>query len=366
MEHEPETNEEISQTPTALASSPEQGPKPKNKLTVPLIIVSILAAAGLGFGIYGFFLKKPSTEETLDAIKTDDNIETISTVAKTEEIDTSKPIGEQEVTIANQYVLDDLNRKISILTGVGNLYEDNKSVINAMLAYNKTSQFYGGKLETVADKATAVFIASKVYFKNNSTWRLEDRSDAISVFIREKYSSTLDHIAQYHDPYYTISYSVANKIYSSLFNENLPKESIVTDICGYHFSYIPEADAFINDSGFDGVGGCGGTGYSGIIVRKDSYKAKGNEVYVYVKIASTHLKESEGWRVYDDFYDVKWWEDDLSSLTTIDDGSLHIYNGVFQEEPSDYSFMDAAADYRFVFKKSASGTYYFDKLEKLN
>ncbi len=334
-------------------------------MMIGMICCAILALGGIGFGIYGFFFKKPSTSDALEAIKSDSNIETISTVANPEEIDTAKPLEEQEVTVANQYVIDDLDRKISILTGLNWLSDDHKSLINAALAYNKVAQFYNGNLETSVDKAATVFIASKVYFDSNSTWNLENKTDAVSAFIRNNYSDTLDVIKQYYDPYYTISYTLANKLYSGLFNETLPKESIDTGICGYHFSYIPEADTFISDSGFNGVGGCGGTGYSGILVRKDSYKAKGNEAYVYAKIASAHLSEGEGWRVYDDFYDVKWWEDDLSNLTTIDDGSLNIYNGVLQEEPSDYSFMNAATDYRFVFKKSSSGTYYFDKLEKL-
>ena len=65
----PVTEPILSQTPTALASSPEQGPKPKNKLTVPLIIVSILAAAGLGFGVYSFL--NPKIEVRTETVTTE-------------------------------------------------------------------------------------------------------------------------------------------------------------------------------------------------------------------------------------------------------------------------------------------------------
>ena len=80
-----------------------------------------------------------------------------------------------------------------------------------------------------------------------------------------------------------------------------------------------------------------------------------------MKIASTHLYGGDfGWVVYDDFYTS---EDSYNR--EIINTSINIHNGFLRETLTDNSFMDAAADYRFVFKKSNNGTYYFDKLEKL-
>ena len=72
MENEPKINPELEpkapilSQPSALDKTENHGSKPKNKLTIPLIIVSILAVAGLGFGIYSFLNSK--TEVCIETV----------------------------------------------------------------------------------------------------------------------------------------------------------------------------------------------------------------------------------------------------------------------------------------------------------
>ncbi|MBQ3293702.1 hypothetical protein IJG96_01030 [Candidatus Saccharibacteria bacterium] len=342
----PEPNSDPIPTPNPFASQP---PKKNNKTVIALVCVLLVLA--LGIGAYFLFFNKPNSATTNQS-------------QNTTELGTQNPANDppqdtpsdEETEITDQDLLADLNRKISILTGISNTSLDSGRLLNSALAYNEVENFYSRGFQSVDEKAGAVLIGSKSLFTFVSAQDYESRNDAINDYVKANY----DQYVGFNDGYNYIAYDTANEIYSSMFNETLPKQNIETNICAREYVYVETADAFLEALG----GGCGGTGYSGIIVRKDSYKAKDNEAYVYAKIASTHIKNGEGWRVYDDFYALKY-GDDTSNLTVIDDGTLNIYNGVFQEMPSDYSFMDAAHDYRFVFKESASGTYYFNKLEKL-
>ncbi len=61
MEKVPTENEEIARNSDALQSSEKQGSKQQNGLKIVTIICAVLAVAGIGFGVYGFFFKKSET-----------------------------------------------------------------------------------------------------------------------------------------------------------------------------------------------------------------------------------------------------------------------------------------------------------------
>lgn len=357
-----ENSSNFSQTDPALQSTENQGsepmitskiqpseepekPKAKNPFVATTILFALLALAGLGFGFYEMTQVKPTPSTPSQGSQASDI----------------------EVTTSDQYLINDLSRKVSILTGVKDFAYDDKDLLNTPLAYNEVENFFSRGFESTTEKAGAVFIGSSKLFNSFEGSYIDSDNGAIAKYLKENLSSLkpesmtesefLDFIKK--NDYAMVSYALANKIYSSMFNEALPKEDIETGICGNEYIYIKDADAFLaNPRGM----GCGGTGWSGIFVRKDSYKTKGDEAYVYVKVASTHLNtDAAGWVIYDDFYSLK---EDKSEAKIIDD-TIKIYNGYLQETPADNSFMDKASDYRFVFKKATNGTYYFDKLEKL-
>ncbi|MBQ1528473.1 hypothetical protein IIZ77_02390, partial [Candidatus Saccharibacteria bacterium] len=364
-----ENKEEIVQTDSALQSPAEQWSEPEKPektksekpeksgkgLKIALALTSILALAGIGFGVYGFFIKKPSSQEVLETIKDDAKLETISSVTDVKEVDAKDVTEDKEVTITNQYVKDDLNRKISILTGISDIAKDDQSLIDNALAYNEVSNFYSRGFESSAEKATAVFQASKTFFTTNEGRYIDYDNSETASYIKTNFASELDYIKQ--TTYQTISYSLANKIYSSMFNETLPKESVSTNICGYHYTYIEASDSFL----FDGsviAGGCGGTGFSGILVRKDSYKAKSDEAYVYAKIAIASILSCDGdsgpYKLFNDFYndnrsDAGNNQLDCKNVITED---IMLNGGGYLTSRPDSSVLDTAADYRFVFKKN--------------
>lgn len=70
MEEKPETNEEIAQNPPALNKPEKQGSKPGNGSKIAIVILAILATAGIGFGIYGFFFKKSEEKPAQNAADT--------------------------------------------------------------------------------------------------------------------------------------------------------------------------------------------------------------------------------------------------------------------------------------------------------
>lgn len=70
MEEKPIDDEKIAQTAPALSKPEKQRSKPKNGSKIAIIILAILATAGLGFGIYGFFFKKSEEKPVQNAIST--------------------------------------------------------------------------------------------------------------------------------------------------------------------------------------------------------------------------------------------------------------------------------------------------------
>jgi len=327
-----------------------------------MIACAILAIGGIGFGVYEM-TKKSSSSESIETIKNNGNIdlESICAVTDIKEINEKEITADSEVEITNAYIKNDLNRKISILTSISNIEEDDKTVINNSIAYNENENFYSRGFESTSEKAMAVLIASDRYFKSYDVRDLEWAQDPVSTYLRNTYASTIDSIKQ-QGVYKSISYSLANKIYSGLFNEDMPKESF-GGFCPYHFTYIREADAFVNTMGYDGIGGCGGTGFMGVFVRKDSFKAKKDEAYVYAHIASAGLLDcgaDGGYKLMNDFYTY----DALDCSNMISD-NVPINMGGIATGEIDSSLLDQAASYRFVFKKNTDGTYFFDKLEKL-
>ena len=375
---EPENKAKIAQTSPALQSPAEQWSEPekpeKTKSEKPeksgkgskiaLALTSILALAGIAFGVYGFFIKKPSSQEVLETIKDNAKLETISSVTDVKEVDAKDVTEDKEVTITNQYVKDDLNRKISILTGISDASKDDQPLLNSALAYNEAQNFYSRGFESTNEKAAAVLIASRTLFSSGSIDYLGLDKELLS-YVNEHFPDYLSYMNFNGGTYQTISYDLANKIYIRMFNETLPKQDIDPQICGYEYSYVDSADVFLNSFPFH-IGGCGGTGFASLFVRKDSYKAKGDEAYVYAHIASAHLSncggKDGGYKLFNDFYSTG---ESLDCSNVITD-EIVINMGGIAAENLDPSLLDTAADYRFVFKKNpATGTYYFVNLEKL-
>ena len=329
--------------------------KPGKGLVFGMVFAILLGLVGVAFGIYGFFFKAPdnggSQGGDSDSGQVAEDLDDKDEPETKEETSKQSTKKEEETEIKNQYIKDDLNRKISILTGISNASKDDKKVINTAMSYNEVHNFYYNKgFQSTTEKAGAVLIGSMSLFERINGYDIKDSRNAVAEYFRSKYVDGRDYNSSNYNIEY-MPYEIANKIYKSLFNETMPKEDVKTKICSQEYSYVASADAFIRDV----PEGCGGSGWSGIFVRKDSYKAKGDEAYVNVKIAITELAEN-GWEIFSD----------LENGTQLNKGEADIYQGVLQNDKLDSAVLDNATSYRFVFKKNAnSGTYYFYKLEKV-
>lgn len=129
MENEPKINPELEpkapilSQPSALGKTENHGSKPKNKLTLPLIIVSILAATGFGLAIYEYLNPKIET-----------NTETV-TVEKTKIVETTEPASMLPITIKSDGLINKSeydyvysNAAHQTLAGFLRISEDSKTV----------------------------------------------------------------------------------------------------------------------------------------------------------------------------------------------------------------------------------------------
>lgn len=354
-----EENQEIKETP------PQTPPKQGNGSKIAIIILAILATAGLGFGIYGFFFKKPSTSEAIDILSQDD-LTAISVVSDTKELPTQDTTN-QEITITNPYILRDLNHKFAALNGFNYETESNQFQ-TAPWAYNDAVKLYNGNDDYS-------FLGSKAIIselKPASAWSsfYNGLSDALKNYLNELNSKYNLSEVSYDTVAATgfVPYEQANRAYHDLAgtDSDLAKSDYGTATCTvYH--YIAEADGFAGESF-----GCGGAGYGSFMVRKDSFKAKGDEAYVYMHLISTSGVDHDDESGRDVCHVLDGWTTNIDGNGTEERSELDKFSpdSIWCTFPNNYatehsSLFDQAQAYRFVFKKNSEGIYAFSKVEKL-
>ncbi|MBR2587379.1 hypothetical protein IKE71_03355 [Candidatus Saccharibacteria bacterium] len=371
MEEPPKVNEDLSQIPPALDRSEKQGSKPKNGFKIATVILAFLTLASLGFGVYGFFFKKPSQAEAINSLNSD-NLDAISVVSDVKDLPTTKISEPQEITITNPYILRDLNHKFTLLHGryIESSKTESGQFLTATWVYDDTRELYEtGDYAFLRDIAVSVSGASAYTLDSRYGNLISSLEDYLSSF-KGKYDITAEVTYDSVSHAEFVPYEDANQLYHDLAgtDSNLPKEDYATSKCKiYH--YVPTVDGFINITTFI-TGGCGGAGGGSILVRKDSFKAKGDEAYIDVHLISTSYVDWESepgapiCRIYDGF------------TTAISGGSEErteidrITGDSWCDFPDDYasthpSILDRGQPYRFIFKKNSEGIYSFVKVEKL-
>ncbi len=110
MENEPLINEEIAQNSPALDSTEKQRSKSKNSSKIAMIILAVLATAGLGFGVYEYLqngdksAKIAELTAKLDLIKTETGTELVEKVEDGVERTYVEPTTTTETVATKDYI----------------------------------------------------------------------------------------------------------------------------------------------------------------------------------------------------------------------------------------------------------------------
>lgn len=338
--------------PNPFASQP---PKKSKKTTIALVCVLLLLAFGVGAYLLFFDKTEPQVANQPQ------NTTKRETPGPTNNPSQDTPVDE-ETEITDEALLADLNYKVAVLL------EDHSGAnvfVSPSLTTNVDSLFENsaddGWRQTDALRAKEAVIDTA----NGSATRT-----AITNFVKEAtevaseptYLSMMERTLDGGNVN-AASYAEANSFYKELFGktDDLPKTNLIGNKCTRYFFYIPEIDSYINRASLN-LAMCGGTGYPWIFTKKDNLTAKGDEAYVNVRIVTSQVDpEKDGTTYTRSFYNGYG---DSSSLTKIRD-TEDFHEVSYTADSVSESDFDTAQKYRFVFKKSPSGIYYFDKLEKL-
>ena len=320
-----------------------------------------LAVGGIGFGVYGLFFKKPSANEALGSLSQED-LATISVVSDVKELPTDKNSENQEVVITNPYVLRDLNHQFTVLNGFK--YETEfDQVQTAYWAYNDAVKLYN-------DSNDYSFLGGKAVaeeLKPANTWNAF--YDGLSNTLRTYLNNLNSEIGVPEADYETVArtgyvpYEQANRAYHDLADTDtdLAKKDYHMATCAVYY-YVTEADGFLSYSY-----GCGGAGYGSFMVRKDSFKAKGDEAYIYTHLISTSGIDDQG-----GCHVLNGWATNMDGNSVEERTEVDKFapDSLWCSFPNDYasthaSVIDQGQAYRFIFKKNSEGIYSFSKVEKL-
>ncbi|MBR3204164.1 hypothetical protein IKF81_00575 [Candidatus Saccharibacteria bacterium] len=344
-----------------IDNNPEQ--KNGKGLKVAVVLLAILAVAGIGFGGYEFYINNQKKNNVSQ------NATYETAVKAPEQSSTGKSeIAEQkEIDITNEYVLRDLRQKLSKLHGLTYSSLEDYDTLRTAMAYNFIDHVYTNTLSS--EQKTSISVKGELRPVNSFvSLYYENYAQQISSYIQSRddaswwgnniYSSDLDYIP----------YGLANKYYQDLFggNESISKQDIKTGVCGTEYLYVPSADGFI-----EAPSGCGGAGFPLVYVKIDSYKARGDEAYFDVRTATAFAVDfstSSDYTLYDGLYyntkesnvnlpESNYYENgkEIGSLS----GNTESAETVFEQ------YGDQIKSYRFVFKMNKDGVFYFSNVEAL-
>lgn len=316
--------------------------KPKRKTTVALVVILvILAAVGIGFGVWGVITvnQQPATAPTRPVVVDDETSDETS-----DEIDTDTT---EEVEITDTSTIKKLNDMVSTLHesltyGQGDL--TSPTITRKAGVHPELSLYADGNYNNAAKLAVvaAALVGSNSVVPVTTEMASVIQPNFPNLFY---YNNAPIDVAQVQEELngYTFAKDVFENKYREIFGSNPIADnamgncpSVFYDNSGYYFV----------------IGRCGGTSPIIASYYKNRYTTQGDNAYVYVNVG---IANGENSKVFCDIYPYVQYDDASLACDT--------FNGT--DFTVDATNHDKFAEYRFVFKKATDGSYYFDKVEKV-
>lgn len=317
---------------TAPGPTSEPAIEPVKSSKTPIVIAILcllLAIGGISFGVWGVMQANQSNVSNADEPKTSDPAQGKNTDDAVE-----------EKSISDAYLLQELDEKIAALHFRSQDYDstENGSVIKIVAGTHSEFSLYTEGTFSSLEKLAATFGSLKNFERNLSYSELQivaaDFSDLLPSSNLETISIT------------AIDGDTVSAKYQDLFGESLNKEAKKGEYHCPNYVYDENIDMYVD------LSACGGTSDATAYYYKQKYTAAGDNAYVYVRAAE---KSGDEKAVYRDIVGFNYAEN--AGLKTDYDYET------FELDSSNYQDFQ---EYRFVFKKSSTGTYYFEKVEKLS
>ena len=305
----------------------------KATITLVVILVILLAAAGIGFGVWSAINtnQKPAPVQPTEPTTPTNEPSDEPTADVTEEV---------ELTDAN--IIKDLDQKIAYLHIISDITPIFKTILghNELSLYRQnplgedyrqfvTERSLSGQYRPVSSEELAVLKTNYPDYEFDG-WNQGGR-----------YTEVID-----ADTY-------ANR-YLDLFGKEPDYDNRPTDPCRPHFQYDKTTNLI-----FERTNGCGeGVSATVTYFSKNKYTTTGENVYAYINAVAVDYGTGN---IYCSASEIGWGDDSqpCGTTTTID------YANYQTDTYETFKEYGDRTTYRFTFKKADNGTYYFDKVEKI-
>ncbi len=346
--------EQLTQEP--IAQLPVEGPAPvvsqekpqKNRRTLILLILTLFIIA---VGAFVLILSSNPSPQPNNQTTTPENEPTEDGL---------------ETSITDRNLIDDLDYKVAALLEQANNANQGTNIFAVPALYShiellfKDFAWRESSLSAITDEEwqQRVAIESKLAKMDTSTDTAVIKKTIEANYPErfKAYSSDIIRALDQQEGKHAL-YAQANASYKELFgkNEDLPMKDVDGLPCTT-YCYIPELEQYYAIT----VPACGGAGFPWVFIKNESYSKRSDEAYANVRVITAQHNLDDGCYVFYNGYN------DPKNLAIIRkaEGTFHVASFT-ANDVTDEDFTNAES-YRFVFKKSDSGNYYFNRLERLN
>lgn len=307
--------------------------KNNNGLKITSAIACVLAACGIGFGVYGMMHMNniPSPEPHADP--------------QTEISDYS-----DEQTL-NIYEINDLKNKTLRLLGSRNglskmeYYDSDSGNFTVPSDYMPITKLITNQL----DDASKIYITLETTMLDKEKYCTYQRTDGVKADIDAALGEKASNISFSEFGLDCISYDRANDDHYSLWGEDLPKINAMSNTDNGDFAYGSNLDTYY----YHIIGGRGGTCSEDIVGKITEINKSQDNAYVNINAGSFGICASNDGKLYSDIERGELYK-------TIDQNDIDQKG--FGLTDIDYESLQS---YRFTFKKNSNGIYSFSSVEKI-
>ena len=295
-----------------------------------VIILAILVVAGIGFGIWMAISgnQKPAENPPVTPVEPSE---------EEEEPSEDEPITE-EVELTDANIIKELDEKIAVLHGGYNLKNlTAPTIVIAHGLHQEIPLYIDGNLSNAAKLAN---IALALQNSNLAT--------SVTPSIASSIASNFPDLSfTYNTSLETTQQMLEGNIFAKDVFESKYHDVFGGELVYENSRYCPQV--YYDDSGYYFMDyACGGTDPSTTYFYKNRYTTDGDNVYVYINAGLI---------------------DEKNKIHCDVDTNEESICGTLEDDTTDFTIdstnYNQFAEYRFTFKKADNGTYYFDKVEKI-
>ena len=336
--------------------SPRPNSTDSSKKTIAFVVIVILLLAIIGLLIY--LIISPNNKPANNTVSNGTTQEEESELDPPSEEEPAN--SNDEVEIADTYVLNALNDKLKVLSGA----TKSNAKVDEIISINYYTPFYNLFSNTLAEKEkfaiTLLSLEDEGKFNNVDSVNLTDTEILRFLYkVNPDYYSDKTALDPNVRPYsYVINGNTVAEKYQEIFGEELvKKDELELPICRLSV-YDSTRDIY-----FIPPAGCGGViaYYSQLYKEKFTKNDNFGKAYAYVWVGTLAYDLDTNFEQCAVHSDITSYQNIRGKILEEYSNCPYNANTIFINSSNYQNF----TPYRFVFEKNADGTYHFSKVEKL-